>query len=153
MSLDQQLIAQAFVLFGCIALLMVSKRLGSMSLMTICYFINLSFIILLMGVLKGYIGFSFAVIRALMLVHSCFIQSMIIPAIYTSNLPLCLSQKATLVLFLSKLMELSIRMLTEYISIDKEIIILGLISSLPLFYFGYKLYLKLKLDRKYTPSY
>lgn len=112
MNIYQQLLAQAFIMFLSIALLMLSKRLGSISLMAICYFISFSFILLLMAVLKGYIGFSFAVIRVIMLVHSCFIQSMIIPAIYTTNLPLSLSQKATIVLFLSKLMELSIRMVT-----------------------------------------
>lgn len=153
MSMSQQLLAQAFVIFGSIFLLMLHKKIESISLMTFCYLINFSFFILLMAVLKGYIGFSFAVIRALMLFQSCFIQSMIIPAIYTANLPLCLSQKAIIVLFLSKLMELSIRMLTEFITIDKEIIVLGLISALPLFYLGQKLHQKIKKDRKYTPSY
>lgn len=153
MNISQQVLGQAFVIFGSIVLLMLNKRIGSVSLMTICYLINFSFILILMAVLKGYIGFSFPVIRALMLLHSCFIQSMIIPAIYTTNLPLRLSQKAIIVLFLSKLIEVSIRMLTQYITIDKEIIILGLISALPLLYFGEKLHSKNKTDKKYTPSY
>lgn len=118
MNLFQEILTQAFVIALSIGYLKLSKRIGSISLMMLCYFVSFGFIILLMTVIKGYLNFSFGTVRILLILQGCFIQALIIPAIYTTNLPITLSQKATIILFTSKLFELVIRTSTEYIKLD-----------------------------------
>lgn len=118
MSFFQDIITQAFAIFLSYGFLKISKKIGSISLMILCYFGSFAFLIILMIVIKGHLDLSFGIIRVILIIQQCFIQALIIPAIYTTNLPISLSQKATIVLFLSKLFELLIRISTEYISLD-----------------------------------